>query len=348
MENTNYKITNSKEIREKSLKEIEVEIPENIITSFRKKALSKIKETVELPGFRKGKVPEDIIANKVGETAILDESIEIFIKENMAEILEKEASDTIASPSISIKTAVPGNPVSILISAPLKPKIKLADYKKIASETNKNKVEKIEVKTEEIDEALLRIRKYIASAEGKKPEELKDEKNLPELNDETVKKIGSFKNLEEFKEKVKKDILEDKTLREREKQRIAIMDKVIKESEGTLPDILIDYEIERMKDEFRNDVERMGLKLENYLKDAGKKEEDLSKEWREPAIKRVKTEIILREIALIEKIEADKDQVKKESEHMLEHYKDADPKRVEAYINDVLRKEKVFAFLENL
>jgi FKBP-type peptidyl-prolyl cis-trans isomerase (trigger factor) len=348
MENTNYKITNSKEIREKSLKEIEVEIPENIIASFRKKALNKIKETVELPGFRKGKVPEDIIANKVGETAILDESIEIFIKENMAEILEKEASDTIASPSISIKTAVPGNPVSILISAPLKPKIKLADYKKIASETNKNKVEKIEVKAEEIDEALLRIRKYIASAEGKKPEELKDEKNLPELNDETVKKIGSFKNLEEFKEKVKKDILEDKTLREREKQRIAIMDKVIKESEGTLPDILIDYEIERMKDEFRNDVERMGLKLENYLKDAGKKEEDLSKEWREPAIKRVKAEIILREIALIEKIEADKDQVKKESEHMLEHYKDADPKRVEAYINDVLRKEKVFAFLENL
>jgi trigger factor len=126
------------------------------------------------------------------------------------------------------------------------------------------------------------------------------------------------------------------------------MDKVIKESEGTLPDILIDYEIERMKDEFRNDVERMGLKLENYLKDAGKKEEDLSKEWREPAIKRLKAEIILREIALIDKIEADKDQVKKESEHMLEHYKDADPKRVEAYINDVLRKEKVFAFLENL
>jgi FKBP-type peptidyl-prolyl cis-trans isomerase (trigger factor) len=264
----------------------------------------------------------------------------------MSEILEKEASDTIASPSISIKTAVPGNPVSLLISAPLKPKIKLADYKKIASEINKKKTDKVEVKDEEVDEALLRIRKYIASAEGKKPEELKDEKNLPELSDETVKKLGTFKSAEEFKDKVKKDILEDKTLKEREKQRIAIMDKVIKESEGVIPEVLIDYEIERMKDEFRNDVERMGLKLEDYLRDAKKTEEDLRKEWKEPANKRVKAEIILREIAILEKIEADKDLIKKESEHMIEHYKDADPKRVEAYIADVLRKEKVFSFLE--
>ncbi len=346
MENTKYKITQSKEIAEKSLKEIEIEIPENVIKTFRKKALKKIQETAELPGFRKGKVPEDMIVSKVGETAILDESIEIFIREHMSEILEKEASDTIASPSISIKTAVPGNPVSLLISAPLKPKIKLADYKKIASEVNKKKTDKVEVKDEEVDEALLRIRKYIASAEGKKPEELKDEKNLPELSDETVKKLGTFKSAEEFKDKVKKDILEDKTLKEREKQRIAIMDKVIKESEGVIPEVLIDYEIERMKDEFRNDVERMGLKLEDYLRDAKKTEEDLRKEWKEPANKRVKAEIILREIAILEKIEADKDLIKKESEHMIEHYKDADPKRVEAYIADVLRKEKVFSFLE--
>jgi trigger factor len=101
-----------------------------------------------------------------------------------------------------------------------------------------------------------------------------------------------------------------------------------------------------MKDEFRNDVERMGLKLEDYLRDAKKTEEDLRKEWKEPANKRVKAEIILREIAILEKIEADKDLIKKESEHMIEHYKDADPKRVEAYIADVLRKEKVFSFLE--
>jgi trigger factor len=163
---------------------------------------------------------------------------------------------------------------------------------------------------------------------------------------ETVKKIGPFKDLKEFKEKVEKDILEDKTIRAKEKQRIAIMEKIIKETEGAIPDVLVDYEIERMKDEFRVDIERMGLKMENYLKDAKKTEEDLKKEWREPAIKRIKSEIILREIAIIEKIEADKEQAEKEKEHMLEHHKDADPKRVEDYINDVLRKEKVFSFLE--
>ena len=111
-------------------------------------------------------------------------------------------------------------------------------------------------------------------------------------------------------------------------------------------EVLVQYEIERMKDEFRYDIEKMGLKMESYLKDAKKTEADLEKEWHEPAIKRVKAEIILREIAITEKIEADKEKVEHEVKHMMEHHKEADPKKVESYVKDVLRKEKVFNFLE--
>jgi FKBP-type peptidyl-prolyl cis-trans isomerase (trigger factor) len=346
MDNTKYKITQSKEIAEKSLKEIEIEIPETVIQEFRKKAFKKISETADIPGFRKGKIPENVILEKFGETTILDESIEIFIRENMAEIIEKEANDAIAMPQISIKKAVPGNPVVISITAPLRPKMKLPDYKKLAKEAGKKEKGPIKVEEKEVEEAIIRIRKYLATVEGKKPEELNDEKNLPELTDETVKKFGDFKTFADFKEKVKSDILEDKNLKAKEKNRIGIMDKIIKETEGVIPEVLIQYEIERMKDEFKYDIERMGLKMENYLKDAKKTEADLEKEWKEPAIKRIKAEIVLREIAIAENITADKEQVEHEVNHMLQHHKDADKQRVESYVNDALRKEKVLSFLE--
>lgn len=59
----------------------------------------------------------------------------------------------------------------------------------------------------------------------------------------------------------------------------------------------MDEELERMSLTMKNDVERYGSKWEEYLEHIKKTEEDLKNEWAETAIKRVKSQLILNEIA---------------------------------------------------
>ena len=57
-------------------------------------------------------------------------------------------------------------------------------------------------------------------------------------------------------------------------------------------------------------------------------------------------QLVLNQIAIEEKIKPEEDQVKKEVEHLLEHYKDAPEERIKIYVETMLTNEKVFEFLE--
>ena len=96
-----------------------------------------------------------------------------------------------------------------------------------------------------------------------------------------------------------------------------------------------------------SDITAMGLKFEDYLKQLNKKVEDLRGEFRTDASKKAKLSLILNEIAKIEKIVANEEQVAKEVAHILEHYKDADPERAQMHAENILTNEKIFVFLES-
>ncbi|MFZ2048701.1 MAG: trigger factor family protein, partial [Minisyncoccia bacterium] len=69
------------DIKSKTLPESEVEITGSISLEFinecRKEALKELGEKVNIDGFRKGHIPEDILVKRVGELAVLEESAEI-------------------------------------------------------------------------------------------------------------------------------------------------------------------------------------------------------------------------------------------------------------------------------
>jgi trigger factor len=88
------------------------------------------------------------------------------------------------------------------------------------------------------------------------------------------------------------------------------------------------------------------LKLEDYLKHIKKTIEDLKKEWIPDAEKRAKLQIILQKISIEEKLEADKEEVEKETAKLIEYYKGSDPERTRAYVEMQLVNEKVWKFLE--
>lgn len=344
----NYTIKKITNLEKESARKIEVEIGAEEIGKYRAKSIKTLSEKADLPGFRKGHVPEKVILEKMGEVGVLEEAINSWIKESIPEILEKEAPDALAFPRINITKAVPGNPVELSLFIPLRPNLKIPDYKEIASARNKKKEAVKEVSEKEIDGTILRLRQYAARAinPGVGVEPKDDE--LPPLNDQFAEAVGAGKTVAKLRERIKKDLEMENKNRLKEKHRLLILEEILKNTEGAIPDILIDYEIERMETEFESEVTQTGLTLSNYLKDAKKTIEDLRKDWRPTASKRAKINLILPEIKKLEKLEVEKEKVEHEVSHLLEYHKDADPEQVRAYIERMLSNEKVFEFLESL
>jgi len=90
------------------------------------------------------------------------------------------------------------------------------------------------------------------------------------------------------------------------------------------------------------------MNFDDYLKQINKTEDDLKKEWRGDAEKRVKTDLILPKIAKEEDIKPDEERVEKELEHLKEHHKDINDDHARVYITHALTNEKVFDFLSNI
>jgi len=345
-----YKILKSKDLADSEV-EIECEIDPESVACHRAKALEQVGKDAKLPGFRPGHVPEAMLVKQVGELALYNEMAELAINEVFPDILTEAKANFIAMPNIQITKLAEKNPVQFKIVGPVMPEIKLADYKKIAKKESKEKAEPVDATDKELEETIEEIRKNFALKNHihKEGEEHKaDEKlDLPEVNEEWVKKLGAFATVEDFKNKIREGIKKEKEFKGKDKKRMAIIEKILEETKVAMPKILVAGELRKMQAQFEDDITRAGLKVDDYLKHLKKTKEDLAKEWTPDAEKRAKVQLIITKIALDEKLEADPELVKKEVENLLKMYKDATPDRTKAYVEMMLLNEKVFEWLEN-
>lgn len=338
--------------------EITASISEGSLDNFKKAALKELAKDANVPGFRPGKVPESMIAEKIGEQGLLQEAAERALQSVYPQIVSDEKLHVIGRPEVSIMKLAKGNPFEFKIKTAVTPEFTLPDYKKIAQMEMAVK-EEVEATKEEIDNVINDIRKTRtqverakkAEAEGKElpkvdPTEKIEEKDLLPLTDEFVKTLGDFKDVADFEARIKENLVKEKEHRAKEKKRLAVGETLIKKSKIDLPEILVESELDKMKAQFEEDVRRMGTEFDDYLKKINKTEEELRKEWRETAEKRAKLQLILNKVAIEEKLFADEKEVKEQVEHLQQHYKDADPARIRIYLETLLTNEKVFEFFE--
>lgn len=340
----------------KSLVEIEGEIEADIFEGFYDKALKNIGEHVEFDGFRKGKVPENILISKVPESSILEEMAQLAISEEYPKILAEVELDVISQPNLNITKLARKNPLGFKITATIMPEVDLGDYKKTSKEVNNEKEEEIQVTDEEVENTILDIRRSRApkvdmtkmtEEDIKKIEENKDS-NLPEFNDEFVRALGPFENTEDFKEKLKENLKLEKTNQAREKKRLKIVEKILEDTVVEVPEILTNMEVDKILARMESDIANMGMQFEEYLKHLNKTREDLFKEFTPDGEKKAKLGLILNKIAKVESIVADAEEVEKEVAHIMEHYAGADKDQVRIYAENILTNEKIFKFLEAL
>ena len=319
--------------------EITGEVPFDVVAPYREHALVEIAESLELPGFRKGKVPTDMALKKVGEMAVLEEAVEHVMRDLYPEIVEAHKLDVVARPDIRVTKLAPNNPIALTILTALYPEVTLPkNYKKIGESITLETA--LPATDEELNQTLEQLR------QSRKTKKEDGSEVVPELTDEFAKSIGAFENLNALKTQIKKGITEEKQRAAKDARRGKIVEALLEKTDAEIPKVFIESELDKIINQMREDVSRFGLTLEGYLTQTKKTEEQVRGEFRDQAKKRAKLQLALNKIAAEEKVEANKEEIETEMKHALEHFPDARPELVRIHIETVMRNEKTLQLLE--
>ncbi|MEK7636141.1 MAG: trigger factor [Patescibacteria group bacterium] len=182
---------------------------------------------------------------------------------------------------------------------------------------------------------------------------LVQERKLPELTNDFSIGVGNFKSVEEMKLSISDGLKKEKEEKERQRIDMAIAHQIAEKSKVEVPDVLIDSELNKMMREFEDNLKNMGMEIGKYLEHSKKTEEDLKKEWRTDAERRVVIALALRAIATIEHIEPSEEDIEAHMNKNLDMFRaeghnveKIDKNALADYSRSVLRNKKVFEFLE--
>ena len=145
-------------------------------------------------------------------------------------------------------------------------------------------------------------------------------KELPEIDDEFAQDVSDFDTLEEYKEDLKKKLLENKEAAlEREKEE-EVIGAIIENSQMEIPDPMVDAQTRQMTQEFAQRLQAQGLSMEQYMQLTGLTPQKMIDELKPQALKRIQSRLVLEAVAAAENIEVSDEEYDKEIDKMAEAY----------------------------
>lgn len=138
---------------EKNMAKLTIEVDVDTFEKAVEKAYQKEKNKISIPGFRKGKVPRQMVEKMYGKEVFFEEAANIVIPDAYDKALDECEEDIVSSPKIEVTQIAAGQPFVFTAEVALKPEVKLGKYKGV-------KVDKIEtaVTDEEVDAEIERER----------------------------------------------------------------------------------------------------------------------------------------------------------------------------------------------
>lgn len=145
-------------------------------------------------------------------------------------------------------------------------------------------------------------------------------KELPDIDDEFAQDVSDFDTLDEYKEDLKKKLLENKEAAlDREKEE-TVIGKIIENSQMDIPEPMVDAQTRQMTQEFAQRLQSQGLSLEQYMQLTGFTPQKMVDELKPQALKRIQSRLVLEAVAAAENIEVSEEDFDKEIENMAEAY----------------------------
>ena len=375
-----------------------------------KNAAKFLANRVNIPGFRKGKVPQKILEQHIGKDALINEASDMLIQKSTREALKMLNLIPVTENKADVVVNEEGKDFVFTLTFTPYPQVTLGEYKNLDAEkvvepvTDEEVNKQIEAMREhhanlidaaegdaivdgdfitldytgtvdgekfaggEAKDAPLEIgaHKFIGDFEeqliGAKvgdertvkvtfPENYHSKdvagkdaefackinsikhRELPELNDEFVQKVSTFKTVDEYKADIRKNMETNAERRAVEAQRQAIIDKAVANMTVDLPPVMIETRITQMINELDANLQTQGMKIEQYMAFSGIDMDKMREDYRETAKKQVLTDIMLEEVASLEKLGATQPELNFEVAMMAQMYR-TPQKQIEKYLKE--------------
>jgi len=385
---------------EKNIIKLEITVESERFNKSLKKSSAKNSKTMNIPGFRKGKAPMNIIKKMYGEGVFFEDAINFCCDDTYPEALKEYDINPLDYPKIDIIEIGEGKDFVYTASVAVIPEVKLGEYKgleakkteyNVTDDEIENQLKGMQEKNARVEEklegtvamgniAIIDFKGYVEEVAfeggegtdfeleigsgsfidtfeeqliGLKVGESKEvkvnfpeaygredlngklatfnviiksmkEKELPAIDDEFAKEVSEFDTLEELRNDIKKSLLLSSEDREKKEFEEAVIDAVCSNVEMDIPEIMIKRETDIMLKDLEMKLKNQGLDLESYYQYTNNTEEKVRAFMKESAEKRVKTDLVITEIAKAEKIEASDEEMLAKAKQVATQYGDKD------------------------
>lgn len=159
------------------------------------------------------------------------------------------------------------------------------------------------------------------------------EKELPELDDEFASEVSEFDTLAEYREDVKKTLIEKKEEEAKAEKEDKVIEAIIADAQMDIPEAMLATQQRSMADDFAQRIQMQGLSIDQYFQFTGLTKAAFLEQLKPQAEQRIKTRLVLEAVAKAENIEVSEEEYTAEIKKMAEAYH-MDEDKVKEMIGD--------------
>ena len=136
---------------EKNMAKLTIEVPAEELEKALQGAYNKQKGQISVPGFRKGKVPRQMIEKMYGAAIFYDEAANALIPEAYSKAYDESGLEIVSQPKIEVVQIEKGKPFIFTAEVATKPEVTLGEYKglKVDKVSNRVTAKEVDAKLEE-------------------------------------------------------------------------------------------------------------------------------------------------------------------------------------------------------
>ena len=146
------------------------------------------------------------------------------------------------------------------------------------------------------------------------------EEQLPDIDDDLAKECSEFDTLEEWKTEIRENITKSRESQKRDHIKNEAVKILYDEAIVDIPEIMIDHEVDTLLQRFDQQLSYSGMNLDDYLAQAQENIDDFRDTVRDDAERKVKSNLIVQEIAKREGFTATEEEVEEQLEKMSHEY----------------------------
>lgn len=118
---------------------VDIEVPAKDAVNYYNNAAKRLAQYVNIPGFRKGKAPRNIVEQNIGEERIKHEALEGALPKIFSEVIKENDFDVLAQPYVESYDYKIGEDLRIVAKLELRPEVTLGEYKGLTIEVEEYK-----------------------------------------------------------------------------------------------------------------------------------------------------------------------------------------------------------------